>query len=350
MKLNIKYGRQIGYGVAGILLGTIVYTALSADIPTDLYTPSIEPTHEEYNDGLEEEYNDGVEDDFGLNLPPMPGENPDNSLDENYTGDVVPLFKFGTYHLTQADFDHYELIEVVKYGKVNPTFYYVRKTVSNVDNKETDTIIEKDNKGTEQTETTSTEAPPKTDTVKEISLGKDNMKGDNSGGSLIAEGIDIKAKQVVMADVGPLASILKTEAIMPLDKEHLTISSHYGKRTDPFTDQEAYHSGTDFSTSNIQGANVYAVMSGVVVEAVASLEKTGLGNHIIIDHNGYQSIYGHLKDAPLLKKGDSVKQGDIIGLVGNTGRSTGPHLHLEIALDDLRFDPMLFFTTNGGNE
>lgn len=350
MKLNIKYGRQIGYGVTGILLGAIVYTVLSVDIPTDLYTPSTEPTYEEYAEGLE--------DDYGLNIPPVPGENPDNSLDEDYTGDVVPLFKFGTYHLTQADFDHYELIEVVKYGKVNPTFYYFRKIVSkettdnpngkqkeNATQKAVDAVANVANKGTEQTE-----APPKTDTVKEISLSKDDMKGDNSGGSLIAEGIDIKAKQVVMADVGPLASILKTEAIMPLDKEHLTISSHYGKRTDPFTNQEAYHAGTDFSTSNIQGANVYAVMSGVVVEAVASLEKTGLGNHIIIDHNGYQSIYGHLKDAPLLKKGDSVKQGDIIGLVGSTGRSTGPHLHLEIALDDLRFDPMLFFTTNGGDE
>ena len=338
MKLNIKYGRQIGYGVAGVLLGAIVYTALSVDIPTDLYTPSTETTYEEYNDG----------------------ENPDNSLDEDYTGDVVPLFKFGTYHLTQADFDHYELIEVVKYGKVNPTFYYFRKIVSsadnketaknvdnketgtNVDNKETDTLTDKDNK--------TTEATSKDDTVKEISLGKGDMKGDNSGGSLIAEGIDIKAKQLIMADVGPLATILRTEAVMPLDKEHLTISSHYGKRTDPFTNQEAYHAGTDFSTNNIEGANVYAVMSGIVVESVASIEKTGLGNHIIIDHNGYQSIYGHLKDAPLLKKGDSVNQGDIIGLVGSTGRSTGPHLHLEIALDDLRFDPMLFFTTNGGDE
>lgn len=337
MKLNIKYGRQIGYGITGILLGAIVYTVLSVDIPTDLYTPSTAPTHEEYNEELE--------DDYGLNIPSVPGENPDNSLDEGYTGDVVPLFKFGTYHLTQADFDHYELIEVVKYGKVNPTFYYFKKTVSNVDNKKTDTLADKDSKATEKTEATS-----KTDTVKEISLGKDDMKGDNSGGSLIAEGIDIKAKNVVTADVGSLASILKTEAIMPLDKEHLTISSHFGKRTDPFTSQGAYHAGTDFSANNIEGANVYAVMSGIVVESVASLEKTGLGNHIIIDHNGYQSIYGHLKDAPLFKKGDSVKQGDVIGLVGSTGRSTGPHLHLEIALDDLRFDPMLFFTTNGGNE
>ena len=332
MKLNIKYGRQIGYGVAGILLGAIVYTALSVDIPTDLYTPSTEHTD-------------------GLNIPSIPGENPNNSLDEDYTGDVVPFFKFGTYHLTQADFDHYELIEIVKYGKVNPTFYYFRKIVSNVDNKETDTNV--DNKETDtlaDKDSKATEVTSKPDTVKEISLSKDNMKGANSGGSLIAEGIDIKAKQAVMADVGPLASILKEEAIMPLDKEYLTITSHYGKRTDPFTSQVAYHAGTDFSANNIEGANVYAVMSGIVVESVASLEKTGLGNHVIIDHNGYQSIYGHLKDAPLLKEGDSVNQGDIIGLVGSTGRSTGPHLHLEIALDDLRFDPMLFFTTNGGDE
>lgn len=319
LKLNIKYGRQISYGVMGVLLGVIVYTALSVNIPTKLYTPST--THKE--------------DDYGLNTPSVPGESPNNSLDKDYTGDVTPLFKFGTYHLAQADFNHYELIEVVKYGKENPTFYYTRKVISNVDNKKEDTL----------TETTS-----KTDTTNEKSLKKEDLKENNSGGSLIAEGFDIKSKQVIMSDVGPLASTLETEAIMPLDKEYLTITSPYGKRTDPFTNQDAYHTGTDFSGINIEGANVYAIMSGIVVESVTSSETTGLGNHIIIDHNGYQSIYGHLKEAPLFKKGDSVNQGDIIGLVGSTGRSTGPHLHLEIALDDLRFDPMLFLTKNRGNE
>lgn len=324
LKLNIKYGRQISYGVMGVLLGVIVYTALSVNIPTKLYTPST--THKE--------------DDYGLNTPSVPGESPDNSLDKDYTGDVTPLFKFGTYHLTQADFNHYELTEVVKYGKGDPTFYYTKKVISNVDNKKADTL----------TETTSKTDTAKTDTAKEMSLKKEDMKENNSGGSLITEGFDIKSRQAIMTDVGPLASILETEAIMPLDKEYLTISSPYGRRTDPFTNQDAYHTGTDFSATNIEGANVYAIMSGIVVESVASSETTGLGNHIIIDHNGYQSIYGHLKEAPLFKKGDSVKQGDIIGLVGSTGRSTGPHLHLEIVLDDLRFDPMLFLTKNRGNE
>ena len=314
----------------GILLGAIIYTALSVNIPTNLYTPSA--TYEKHADGLEDDYG-------------SPGESPNNSLDKDYTGDVSPVFKFGTYHLTQADFNHYELIEVVKYGKGNPTFYYTRKVISNVDNKKTDTLADKDRKATEKTETTS-----KTDTGKETSLKKEDMKENNSGGPLIAEGFDIKSKQVIMTDVGPLASTLETEAIMPLDKEYLTITSPYGKRTDPFTNQDAYHTGTDFSGINIEGANVYAIMSGIVVESVTSSETTGLGNHIIIDHNGYQSIYGHLKEAPLFKKGDSVNQGDIIGLVGSTGRSTGPHLHLEIALDDLRFDPMLFLTKNRGNE
>ncbi len=314
----------------GILLGAIIYTALSVNIPTNLYTPSANY----------EKQADGLEDDYG-----SPGESPNNSLDKDYTGDVSPVFKFGTYHLTQADFNHYELTEVVKYGKGNPTFYYTRKVISNVDNKKTDTLADKDRKATEKTETTS-----KTDTGKETSLKKEDIKENNSGGSLITEGIDIKTRQVIKADVGPIASVLETEAIMPLDKEYLTISSPYGKRTDPFTSQDAYHTGTDFSAGNIEGANVYAIMSGTVVESVVSSETTGLGNHIIIDHNGYQSIYGHLKAAPLFKKGDSVNQGDIIGLVGSTGRSTGPHLHLEIALDDLRVDPMLFLTKNGGNE
>ncbi len=105
-------------------------------------------------------------------------------------------------------------------------------------------------------------------------------------------------------------------------------SDRFGYRPDPFTKKREFHKGVDISIE--KGSPVYATADGIV-------EYTGwngsFGKFILIDHNsskyGFKTGYGHLSKI-LVKKGQRVKRGDIIGKVGNTGRSTAPHLHLSL--------------------
>lgn len=104
------------------------------------------------------------------------------------------------------------------------------------------------------------------------------------------------------------------------------ITSKFGYRTDPKTGkQNAFHNGIDLAVP--VGTQIKSPMPGVVF----ALNSGGDGgNEIIIKHdNGYKTGYAHLSKQ-LVKKGDKIKQGDVIGLSGNTGKSTGPHLHLTL--------------------
>ncbi|HEU4849729.1 MAG TPA: peptidoglycan DD-metalloendopeptidase family protein [Terrimesophilobacter sp.] len=116
----------------------------------------------------------------------------------------------------------------------------------------------------------------------------------------------------------------------PVDS--LKISSGFGPRTSPCAGCSSYHQGVDFDPG--YGVQVHAIAAGVVVET-SNPFYTELGVHVSIEHviDGQKivSIYGHLQYGSMsLKVGDSVKVGQVIGLVGSTGASTGPHLHFEI--------------------
>ncbi|MCL2108901.1 MAG: M23 family metallopeptidase [Oscillospiraceae bacterium] len=89
------------------------------------------------------------------------------------------------------------------------------------------------------------------------------------------------------------------------------------------------HHGIDVGNSGINGANIYAVQSGTVIIATWS---GGYGNYIVIDHGGgVSTLYAHMQTGSMrFSAGDTVVQGDVIGLVGSTGWSTGPHLHFEV--------------------
>jgi murein DD-endopeptidase MepM/ murein hydrolase activator NlpD len=103
------------------------------------------------------------------------------------------------------------------------------------------------------------------------------------------------------------------------------LSSRFGRRVDPFTGSLAFHRGLDFSAHT--GTPVYATASGAVIGAA---RDGSLGNCVELDHgNGFMTRYGHLRSFAV-KRGDRVTRGDIIGYVGNTGRSTNPHLHYEV--------------------
>ncbi len=119
--------------------------------------------------------------------------------------------------------------------------------------------------------------------------------------------------------------------------EYSWVSSLFGKRRDPFTGHPELHQGVDFAGPS--GSNVMAVAGGIVTRA----RRNGdYGKLVEIDHgNGYMSRYAH-NEVLLVKAGEVVRRGHVIAKLGNTGRSTGPHVHFEILKDGVQIDPMKF--------
>ena len=119
----------------------------------------------------------------------------------------------------------------------------------------------------------------------------------------------------------------------PTDSTRIT--SEFGVRSDPFTRRPAKHSGIDLGGSS--GDPVYAAGGGVVIESAYNRSR---GHYIMIEHDsGYKSVYMHLRKR-LASEGQKVEQGEQIGLLGSSGRSTGPHLHFEIWKDGQAVDPL----------
>jgi murein DD-endopeptidase MepM/ murein hydrolase activator NlpD len=115
------------------------------------------------------------------------------------------------------------------------------------------------------------------------------------------------------------------------------LSSYFGKRTDPFTGKPANHTGIDFAGK--LGAEIVAVADGVVTWSGA---RYGYGVMVEINHgNGYSTRYAHNSEN-LVDVGDEVKKGQIVALMGETGRATGPNLHFEVLQNGRRVNPVKF--------
>ena len=124
----------------------------------------------------------------------------------------------------------------------------------------------------------------------------------------------------------------------PLPAANNVITCKYGMRTHPVTKKYKLHSGIDLRCST--GTKVYAANAGTVTTSGYS---SAWGNYIIINHGGgYTTLYAHLKSRNVSKDA-KVKQGDVIGYSGNTGYSTGPHLHFEINKNGSPYDPLTEF-------
>lgn len=132
-------------------------------------------------------------------------------------------------------------------------------------------------------------------------------------------------------------------AIQPVRNENMKrMASGFGYRTDPFTKARKMHEGMDF-TAKI-GSPVYATGDGTVTQADNT--ASGYGNHVVIRHGyGYETLYAHLSKYNS-RAGQRVKRGDIIGYVGSTGRSEGPHLHYEVHKDNKVVNPLNFYYGN----
>lgn len=132
-------------------------------------------------------------------------------------------------------------------------------------------------------------------------------------------------------------------AIQPVRNENLkSMVSGFGYRTDPFTKARKMHEGMDFTAKT--GTPIYATGDGVVARADNTV--SGYGNHIVIRHGfGYETLYGHLSRYKC-RAGQRIKRGDIIGYVGSTGRSEGPHLHYEVHKNGRVVNPLNFYYGN----
>ena len=132
-------------------------------------------------------------------------------------------------------------------------------------------------------------------------------------------------------------------AIQPVRNENLKrMASGFGYRTDPFTKARKMHEGMDFTAKT--GAPIYATGDGYVAQADNT--ASGFGNHVVIRHGfGYETLYAHLSKYKC-RAGQHVKRGDVIGYVGSTGRSEGPHCHYEVHKNGKVVNPLNFYYGN----
>lgn len=169
--------------------------------------------------------------------------------------------------------------------------------------------------------------------------------------SSTVQGIDVLYKKAYLQsksfdDLSTLAKsademTLCVPAIPPLNiaSPKVWCSSSFGYRRDPFTGRYSMHKGIDFASE--MGEPIYATGNGTVVRV--EFDYFGYGNFILIDHGfGYKTRYAHLKGYEVAL-GDKVKRGELIGYVGNSGRSTGAHLHYEVIYRDRQVNPFNYY-------
>ena len=180
------------------------------------------------------------------------------------------------------------------------------------------------------------------------------LEGFNNSEMIIeaSRKMDILSKQLVIQSksLDEIVELAKNKeemlsaipAIMPVEKGDLTrMASGYGMRMHPTLKIRKMHKGMDFSAK--RGTPIYAAGNGVVTRASRS---STYGNVVYIDHGyGYETRYAHMNKLKTVK-GRKVKRGDLIGLVGNTGRSVAPHLHYEVLYKNRHVNPIDFYFGN----
>lgn len=149
-------------------------------------------------------------------------------------------------------------------------------------------------------------------------------------------------KSAADGEVMAVMSLFKSdeEITVPV---HGEITSEYGNRTNPVSGEYLMHSGVDIAAS--QGTEIRAAYSGIVSEVGSN--SVG-GNYISLVHkDGSETLYCHCSKI-IAEKGDVIRAGETIALVGSTGRSTGPHLHFEITVDGKTENPLLYLPNENG--
>lgn len=134
------------------------------------------------------------------------------------------------------------------------------------------------------------------------------------------------------------SSAIATVNKMAYPTKSRTITCEYGYRIHPITKKDSFHTGIDIGED--MNEPIFSVLDGTVKRIV--LNDYDYGNYLIITHsNGVESMYAHASVVNV-KKGQMVKKGDVVAKVGTTGLSTGPHLHFEVRINDIRLNPRWF--------
>lgn len=174
---------------------------------------------------------------------------------------------------------------------------------------------------------------------------KDNQLASSIRNTLDSLSSRIKVQQASYNEVDELVKnkeqlLAHTPAIQPVSNKDLNrVASGYGYRIDPVYKTTKFHAGLDFSAP--QGTPIYATADGTVTTAGNS--GNGYGNHVIINHGyGYETLFGHMVRVKA-RNGQVVKRGEVIGWVGSTGKSTGPHCHYEVHKNGEKINPIYFF-------
>ena len=160
-------------------------------------------------------------------------------------------------------------------------------------------------------------------------------RGDNLTRRAWLQSLSLDEVQVISLNAGDMISHIPSIPPIVPDKGTFHLASPFGYRTDPVYGGTRFHEGQDLATQ--KGTPVYAPGDGVVV--LTEFKFTGYGNEIVIDHGfGYKTRYAHLSRIDVVQ-GMTVRRGDLIGAVGTTGKSTGPHLHYEVLYMGARVNP-----------
>lgn len=298
--------RKTLYAISGSLVGAILFAFLLTEIP--------EVTQAEKQSELL----------IANNLEEFAGINGNESY--------PPFFAKGTYHIKGDDEIALENKGVIAYGKVNPMFYYKHAKV-----------IQENEAASEGSSQSSVNQNSSQENGGDVKVSDPNSKGGSmivKGDSIIYDGFDLESRTYKQVEISEALFDFTVSGVIPIKEEHYHISSSFGTREDPFEKVEAMHTGTDFSSENINSSEVYSVNHGRIEKIVEGV--AGYGNYVIINHNGYSTLYAHLESFSEMKEGDFVRAGAVIGKVGNTGRSTGPHLHFEVRIGEITVDPEIF--------
>lgn len=173
-----------------------------------------------------------------------------------------------------------------------------------------------------------------------------NSKKNSKGGVYIPDNPALGQNEELMQQVTKTFTAIDDNSYyrevmkhVPVGKPVWTywLSSSFGKRADPLNAKSAKHKGVDLASN--KGNKIKTMAAGKVTRAG---NATGYGKLVEIDHgNGFKTKYGHMNKI-YVQRGEEVAMGQAIGEVGNTGRSTGPHLHYEVLYDGVHMDPMVF--------
>lgn len=293
--------RKIIYGLVGILVGILVYITYLTSIPQ---VPQIKPES------------------TNLNINEV-----DKNIDATDKKRETPLAQFCSYHIGIEDMNRFKNSKLVSYGRENPMFYWVYTPVQEQKKEDEEEEKEKPQSNENFLQNKIIEYPNENKAIK--LLPKEVL------------GFDIESGELTPLDVENIAKLVYAGGVLPVKKEFYQISSKFGPRLDPIEKINTFHVGLDIASKDISGKEVMSMLPGVVSEK--SNHENGYGNFITVNHGEFSTIYAHLnKFAPNLNVGDNVLAGSIVGYVGETGRSTGPHLHLEFKVGSIKLDPEIF--------